>query len=163
MKYRYGKHSQKELRPVHPWLGKIAYKTLETDDHKVLTGGRSVKKQQAVFDSGHSKLAPPKGKHLIQPDGFAYAIDVVPYIKGKPLATDAKNFGSAQQAQFAWFLRKFYENGKEILAEVNKDLPKEKQWALRFGNNWNMDSEILTDQDFDDWFHIELIWGLLYA
>ncbi|KKL63600.1 hypothetical protein LCGC14_2173520, partial [marine sediment metagenome] len=29
-------------------------------------------------------------------------------------------------------------------------------YQLRFGINWDRDAEILTDQKFDDWFHIEL-------
>ena len=123
---------------------------LDVHDFKVLQGGRSWDEQQAAFDGGYSTLAPPKGKHLIQPDGCSYAADIVPFVRGKQIATGKLSFGPTQQAQFAYFLG-------VVKTIADQYLITRPEYGLRLGINWDEDDVILADQDFDDWFHVELV------
>ena len=154
--YRYSNHSLKQLEKVHPYLQQILGEVLETDDFKVKQGGRTEKEQWEFYNEGTSTLHPPDGKHLIQPDGYCYAVDIVPFINGKQLATDKESFNAARQAQFAFFLRRVQDVGESYL-DMLKFSNGGGKWKLRLGINWDGDGEILTDQKFDDWFHVELI------
>ena len=154
--YRYGRKSTAQISTVHPYLQLIMMRVLLTDDHSIDQGGRNIGQQQAYFDRGASRLRPPKGKHLMRFDPtrqfggtWAFAVDACPYIKGKRLATSAAKFGPDQRAQFAWFLRRVEQEGRRILDGTG--------WELRFGINWDGDAEILTDQTFADFFHVEQI------
>lgn len=157
MSYTFGKKSQKQLDTLYPILQNIFLQVLETDDFSVDQGGRTDEQQWEYYNKGTSTLHPPNGKHLLKKCPFlqsdeklyAFAADVTPWIKGKRLATHGSAFGVEQGAQFAWFLRKM----KEVADELLKGGP----WRLRFGINWDSDEEILTDQNFDDWFHLELV------
>ncbi len=155
--YNLSYHSKREIRGCHPWLQLILFKLLSRHDYKAEQGKRTWDEQQAVYDSGNSTLAPPEGKHLIRSDpagqfdgDWSLAVDVYPYINGRPIATDADNFGPDQMAQFAYFLGIVKELADEVLQDTG--------WKIRLGINWDGDAEIITDQDFDDWFHIELVW-----
>ncbi len=154
--YRYGRKSKNQIYRVYPYFQLIMRRVLLTDDHSIDQGGRTIGQQKEFFDRGASKLRPPKGKHLLRTDPtrqfggtWAFAVDACPYINGKRLATGRVRFGPAQQAQFAWFLRRVEQEGHRILDGTG--------WALRFGVNWDGDVEILTDQGFDDFFHVEMI------
>lgn len=154
--YRYGRKSKAQLSTVHPFLQLIMIRVLLTDDHSIDQGGRSIGQQQAYFDRKASKLRPPKGKHLMRFDPtkqfggtWAFAVDTCPYIHGRRLATSAAKFGPDQRAQFAWFLRRVEQEGHRLLDGTG--------WKLRFGINWDGDAEILTDQKFLDWDHVEML------
>ena len=156
MMYRYGRKSTTQISTVHLYLQLIMRRVLLTDDHSIDQGGRTIGQQQAYFDRKASKLRPPKGKHLLRLDptqqfggAWAFAVDACPYIKGKRLATSAAKFGPDQRAQFAWFLRRVEQEGHRILDGTG--------WKLRFGINWDGDAEILSDQKFHDFFHIEMV------
>ena len=153
--YNYSPHSLAQRRSLQPHLREVLSRTLETDDHRIDQGGRSDDEQWAYYNAGTSTLRPPNGKHLIQSDGYAYAADVCPYLNGVRLATDKENFGPYQMAQFAWFLRKVKEVSIVYLAEI--EAISGERWELRFGVDWDGDNEILTDQKFQDWFHVELV------
>ena len=153
--YKYSNHSLKQVGKVHPYLRQILNEVLETDDFKVLQGGRTEKEQNQLFIAGFSKLRPPNGKHLIQSDGYCYAVDIVPFINGIQLATDPESFNATKQAQFAWFLRRVQDVGESYLDMIKFN--GGDKWKLRLGINWDGDGEILSDQKFDDWFHVELI------
>ena len=159
MSYRYGYKSLQQWRTLHPWLRLILLKLLAVHDHSVNQGGRTPTEQQAFFDRGTSTLAPPNGKHLMRPDVslqfqagelYSLAADITPYIKGRKLVTHEEGFGPNQKAQFAYFLGL----AKRIASTVLRDTG----WGFRLGINWDMDAEILTDQTFQDWFHVELVW-----
>ena len=157
MSYKYGKKSRKHWLTLHPWLRLVLLKTLARHDHSIDQGGRTREQQLAYFNAGTSTLKPPKGKHLLRVDPskefmgmWALAADVTPFINGVRLATRGRKFGPAQQAQFGYFLGILKEVADRTLAETG--------WEIRLGVNWDMDAEILTDQKFDDWFHVELVW-----
>ncbi len=154
MAFKYSAHSLRQRRTLHPYLRLIFDQVLLKHDFKMDQGGRSEKQQWANFNAGVSKVKPPKGKHLIRKRtgddaACSYAVDVCPYIGGKRLATDKAGFGAAQKAQFAWFL--------SAVAAVGDRVLEGSGYRLRFGVDWDCDGEILTDQKFQDWFHVELV------
>ena len=154
--YIFGRNSRHELAGLYPWLQLILIKTLERHDLGILQGGRTDDEQWAVFRDGFSTLHPPSGKHLAREDPFDYfvglwsfAADVVPYINGRRLATRGEQFTYVRRAQFAYFLG--------ILKEVADNVLAGTEWEIRLGINWDQDAEILSDQDFDDYFHVEIV------
>ena len=154
--FRYGRDSRKEHRTLYPWLQLVLLKTLVIHDHSCDQGGRSDREQWDFFNAGTSTLHPPDGKHLLRKDPtrqfaglWAFAADVTPFIEGRRLATRGARFGPDQRAQFAYFLARLKGIADELLEGTG--------WELRLGINWDMDATILTDQSFDDWFHVELV------
>ena len=160
--FHYGKRSKENRRYAHPHLIEIMDQVLETDDHSWDCGGRLASAQQVAFENRASTIPgyKPDGSqnefpHMIQEDGYSYAMDVCPYIGGKRLATSTEDFGPYQMAQFAWFLRRIADVA-EIYFEMVYQQTGER-WKLRFGIDWDGDNIILTDQKFQDWFHVEAI------
>lgn len=158
MSYKHGPKSTAQRKTLYPWLRLILFKMLLRHDHSVDQGGRTDEEQWAFFRAKTSTLHPPDGKHLFRKDPssefeglWAFAADVTPFIKGTRLATHGTQFTSDRRAQFAFFLGIFQEVAEDVLAGTG--------WEIRLGVNWDRDDEILSDQDFDDWFHVELIWA----
>lgn len=157
-KYKYGSKSEAQLRTLYPFLQLVMLRTLAVHDHSLDQGGRSDAEQLRLYNAKpqRSKLKPPQGKHLMRPDStgrvegmWSFAVDATPFIKGRRLATGPHDFGPAQQAQFTWFLGIVEQNGRDVLLGTG--------WHLRFGINWDEDAEILTDQKFLDFFHVEIV------
>jgi len=159
MAYSYGSVSKAQHRTLHPWLQLVLLKVLVRHDHSVDQGGRTDEEQWALYnhEPPRTTLHPPDGKHLLREDAsgefdglWAVAADVTPFINGRRLATRGEQFTYDRRAQFAYFLG--------ILKEVADEVLKDTGWEIRLGVNWDMDAEILSDQRFDDWFHVELVW-----
>ncbi len=155
--FKLGRKSRAQHKTLYPWLQSILLKVLLKHDFSEDQGGRTEKEQWKVFNKGTSTIHPPQGKHLLRKDPsgdfigvWSYAVDITPYINGKKLATHGQQFGYAQRAQFAYFLGIVKAEADRVLEGTG--------WEIRLGVNWDMDYEILSDQDFDDWFHIELVW-----
>lgn len=156
--YKYGAKSNRQRRSLHPLLQLIFLKVLLVHDHSLDQGGRTWGRQLYLYNAKpqRTKLKPPAGRHLLRkdPTGMvktlcSFAVDTTPWIEGRPLATNAKRFGPAQKAQFAWFLG--------IVATIGREVLEGTGWRLRFGVNWDEDEVILTDQKFNDWFHVEMV------
>lgn len=123
--------------------------------------------------------------HRVHPDGFCYAVDLHPVLGGKKvpaddfedveavremllvrgygtrsdlpqdlsgLSMDIMNLGH-RMAQFAYFLGVLKEAARPIL---EAHALHSKRYRLRMGIDWDRDGTILTDQRFNDWFHVEL-------
>lgn len=155
MSYGFSQFSLSHMPGLHPVVIRFLYELIKTDDFRLLCGPRTTTEQWRAYREQNSTLKPPKGKHLIQPDGYAYAVDIEPWVNGKAVDTSAKGFGVSQAGQFGYFLRQAYIVAKRVCSEYDKETGEE--FKARFGINWDMDQEILTDQDLDDWFHIEFI------
>ena len=174
MAFRYSSHSREQRGTLHPHLKEILDRTLQTDDHKIDQGERARDDQQAAFERGSSKVrgwnvdgTPNDYPHMVQWDGWCYAADVWPYINNKRLAPpdyddivrDERSTKLVVEAigrycQFAWFIRGVQEVARAYFEEVYEQTGE--RWELRPGLNWDMDAEILTDQNFDDFPHIEI-------
>lgn len=77
MTYRFGKVSLANLEQVHPDLARIAHTAILDWDCSITDGARTLAEQQRNVARGVSKTM--ASKHLPQADGFAHAIDIVPY------------------------------------------------------------------------------------
>lgn len=80
MSYRLGRRSIKKLRPVHPDLYAVVRLaiTLTKQDFTVFEGMRTVKRQRQLVANGKSKTM--NSRHLT-----GHAVDLVPWINGKPV------------------------------------------------------------------------------
>ena len=105
----------------------------EVADVTLLEGFRNELKQNAAFDSGVSKVRWPDGKHNQRP---SKAVDFQPY--PRPLNTTTLRTALA------------YIAGRGIQIGIEEGV------TLRWGGDWDRDGD-LTDQNFNDLFHIEII------
>jgi peptidoglycan L-alanyl-D-glutamate endopeptidase CwlK len=82
--FRFGKGSENELVGVHPGLVAVTRLALDmsSQDFVVYEGVRTLKAQVNNVHAGVSKTM--HSKHLIQADGFSHAVDLVPYMNGRP-------------------------------------------------------------------------------
>lgn len=81
----FGKSSEKELIGVRPELIECARQALKRSeqDFIVYDGIRSIAEQRHYVQIGTSQTM--ESKHLPQPDGFGHALDLVPWIGGRPV------------------------------------------------------------------------------
>lgn len=92
---------------------------------------RSEEDQNSAYADKKSKVKWPNSKHNKNP---AIAMDCVPYVNGK----------------ISW--NKFHCC---CLAFMILTVAKKLNISLRWGGNWDMDGEPITDQDFQDLVHFE--------
>jgi len=83
MTFVLGARSRKELQGVHPDLVRVVERAiaLTAVDFAVHDGLRSLEDQVRLVDSGASRTM--DSRHLLQPDGFGHAVDLVPWINGR--------------------------------------------------------------------------------
>ena len=79
MAFKFSKKSLERMNGVHPDLIKVIKRALElsTSDFSITEGVRSLKTQQEYVSAKKSQTM--RSKHLVQPDGYGHAVDVVPY------------------------------------------------------------------------------------
>lgn len=135
MEFRFGKTSQMKLYTVHFDLGIIMYDALDAGimDFSIIEGHRGKVEQNRYYDLGKSRVKFPDGKHNKEP---SEAVDVAPYINGK---TSRNRLHCC------------------VLAGIILACAAKRGIKLRWGGNWDMDGEPITDQDFQDLAHFELI------
>jgi peptidoglycan LD-endopeptidase CwlK len=83
MPFILGAKSRANLSGVHPKLTSIVELAISYTavDFGVHEGVRTLNRQRAYVDAGVSRTL--NSKHLVQPDGFGHAVDLVPYIDGQ--------------------------------------------------------------------------------
>ena len=77
--YRWGKRSLHRLNRVHPNLiavATLALTNFSKQDLTVLEGARTEARQLELMQEGVTWTL--KSKHLLQPDGYAHALDLAP-------------------------------------------------------------------------------------
>jgi peptidoglycan L-alanyl-D-glutamate endopeptidase CwlK len=99
----------------------------------VIYGKRTLAEQAELFHKKASKTM--KSWHLVQPDGYAYAVDIAPY----PIDWDNK--------------KRYYYFAGVMMTIAREELPE--GYYLRWGGNWDGDED-LDDQSFMDLVHFEL-------
>jgi peptidoglycan L-alanyl-D-glutamate endopeptidase CwlK len=77
-----GTSSLQHLEGVHPKLMRVVMRAIQltTQDFGVHEGVRTEATQLEYFRRGVTKTL--KSQHLLQPDGFGHAVDLVPYVNG---------------------------------------------------------------------------------
>lgn len=131
--YKFGFDSLNALATADPRLHRVAFKVLAIKDHSILKGHRTEAEQDAAFFSEHSELSWPHGKHNAVP---SLALDVQTYPR-PPHERDLR----AEQ---------FYLLGLYVGIAAQMDI------ELITGADWDDDGE-LTDNGWDDLFHVEII------
>lgn len=79
-----GTRSRAELQGVHPALVRLVERAIQItgQDFTVFDGLRTVAEQEQLVKAGASQTM--QSLHLKQSDGFGHAVDLVPWINGKP-------------------------------------------------------------------------------
>jgi len=110
-----GVKSLKELEGVHPKLVAVVQRAivLTQQDFTVFDGLRTLEEQKEMVRTGASTTM--NSKHLRQADGYGHAVDLVPWINGKP----------------RWEWLPIY-----TIAESVRLAAKELGVALRWGGAW---------------------------
>ena len=129
----FGERSKKNLTTVTNNLQIVANEALSVGiiDFSVIEGFRSKDKQDTYFNNNKSKVKWPNSKHNSFP---SKAMDLVPYINNK----------------ISW--NKLHCC---ILAGIVLTCAKKMDINIRWGGNWDMDLEPITDQSFQDLVHFE--------
>ncbi len=140
---KFSKSSQKKLNTCHSDLKLIMATALEFSniDFGIAEGHRSIELQQKYFREGKSKIdgINKKGKHNYSP---SLAADIYLWI----------NRHASWNKKSLCYIAGIIHAVTKILYSQHKITHK-----IRWGGNWDMDGEILTDQSFNDFPHFELI------
>jgi len=129
----FGKQSKDRLDTCHPTLRAVFTTVIRFIDCAIIDGYRTKERQTIYFQEGKSRVQWPNGKHNKVP---SLAVDVVPYVNGA----------------VSW--------KKEhciYLAGVVMGVSAEMGVPVRWGGNWDMDGEVITDQSFQDLVHYEIV------
>jgi len=135
--YKFGTTSKQRLATCHDDLQKIMESAIALSpiDFGIACGHRSIADQQKAFNEGKSKIdgITKKGKHNYSP---SLAVDVYAFVNGKA-SWDAKELC--------------------VIAGVILAVAANYGIRLRWGGNWDMDGQIISDQSFQDLPHFELV------
>ena len=126
---KFGRTSRKRLVTYKQDLQTLFNEVVKHFDCSVLVGYRGRNEQDTAYESGHSKVKWPNGKHNSNP---SLAVDVAPY----PIDWDDRE-------------RFIYFGGFVKGCAYQLGLP------LRWGGDWNNDTQ-LSDNIFDDLVHFEV-------
>lgn len=129
----WGNRSKEVYDELDPRLQRVLDRALhEVADISLTTGFRSQVIQNEKYLTGKSKTPWPRSKHNKKP---SLAVDLQPY----PMPARKEKLWAALA----------YIAGRIIEIGVEEGI------ALRWGGDWDGDGD-LTDQNFDDLFHIEI-------
>ena len=118
-----------KLNTCVPELKELFTEVVEDFDCTVVCGHRNKADQNKAFDDGYSKVKWPDGKHNTVP---STAVDVVPY----PIDWQDVD----RMRYFAGYVM---------------GLAKAKGISLRWGGDWDSDTEVM-DNKFQDLVHFEI-------
>ena len=136
----WGTKSSHELTTIHTDLYMVLNKALQIGiiDMTVLQGRRGRQEQDHYCANGRSEVWWPDSKHnVLHEDDLSDAVDVAPHIKGIGVSYDKHHCC--------------------VMAGVILTCAKLLKIPIRWGGNWDMDREPITDQDFQDLVHFERI------
>lgn len=136
--YSFGKNSKMKIAEINEKLQDVVRLALEWGvmDFAVIECIRSKELQTQYFNTGKSKLTWPHSKHnVLNPGDLSSAFDAAPVVNGK----------------ISWNLKHCIH-----LAGIIISAGRCLGIRIRWGGNWDMDGEPVTDQDFQDLIHYEL-------
>lgn len=141
--YSFGRTSKERLYTCHPDIVKILEEAIQLSsvDFGVAEGHRSIALQNKYFIEGKSETdgLRKKGKHNYVP---SLAVDVYAWVNGKAM-WDVPHLS---------YIAGVIQTVATIMLQNG-----EIRHRLRWGGNWDMDGEIITDQTFIDCPHFELV------
>jgi peptidoglycan LD-endopeptidase CwlK len=133
MAFTFGAKSRAELKGVHPDMVAFAERTLALSgqDFTVHDGLRTRAEQQRMVATGASQTL--NSRHLVQADGFGHAVDLVPWINGKPRWEWAPIFviaAAAKKAAAELGLRVKWGGCWQELSQIKGDTPGDMEKAV---------------------------------
>ena len=131
---KFSKRSQERLSTCAEPLQRLFNEVIKHRDCTIIEGHRGQERQDRFYDEGKSRVKFPNGKHNEQP---SEGIDVGPYFPGIGLSWDHRHC-----LYFAGFVMGTAE---------------QLGIRIRWGGDWDMGHEPVTDQDFQDLVHFELM------
>jgi len=137
--YHYGKTSTRRLATAKPGLQQVFKLALELGlmDIAIIQGRRGRAEQDRYYAIGKSRVRWPHSKHnVINPLDLASAVDAAPFVNGE----------ISWRKEHCIYLAGVIQACAELLGV-----------PIRWGGNWDMDGEPITDQDFQDLVHYELV------
>jgi hypothetical protein len=154
--YKFGSFSKSNQGNMNKDLVLIFEEALRTSpiDFGISNGARTFQEQLTFFLKGASKLDPrdkddlKRAKHVIcEYRNEAEAGDIYAYVPGrKDLAYDT-NLLTMLAGHILGTAKRLYIEGKITI-------------TLRWGGNWDMDGEVISDQKFIDLPHFEINGGI---
>ena len=133
---RWSNASQRRIDELEPDLALIMTEVRNTvADISIVTGYRGEAEQNQKFDEGKSQVRFPHGKHNTLP---SRAVDFQPY----PLPRRKEKLWASLA----------YIAGRAI------EIGQRHGRIIRWGGDWDGDGD-LTDQNFDDLYHLEDVTG----
>lgn len=135
--YKFGNQSKENLSTCRLELQRVAWHALSLNivDFACIEGHRGKEKQNEYFAAGKSRVQWPNGKHNKK---ISEAFDLVPYVNGRA----------------SWVVSHCIFLAGIVLASAAM-----LGYKVRWGGNWDMDGEVMTDQKFQDLVHYELVGG----
>ena len=133
--YQFGSTSLARLGTCDPRLQVVMKAAIAQGliDMTVTEGHRDQETQDKYFSQGKSRIKFPHGKHNSFP---SRAVDVAPFVGGE-LSYDQRHCC--------------------YMAGLIMGIARTLGIKLRWGGNWDQDGEPVTDQDFQDLVHFELV------
>jgi peptidoglycan L-alanyl-D-glutamate endopeptidase CwlK len=133
--YHLGKESKSRLSTCCPELKSLVELAIAVSpiDFVVIEGHRDYDRQEQLFSEGKTKVHYPYSKHNPIP---SEAVDLGPYVNGN----------------LSWDFNHCCVLAGAVLAVAEMTGIK-----IRWGGNWDMDGEPITDQDFQDLVHFEKV------
>lgn len=130
----WGQRSAKVRADLDPRLRKVVDRLLsEVADISLISGHRGKEEQNKLFRERKSKLEFPQSKHNQYPS-LAVDFQPYPYPKYNPKLWAALAYVAAHAIKIG----------------------QEEGVCIRWGGDWNRNGD-LTDQNFDDLFHLEIV------
>jgi peptidoglycan LD-endopeptidase CwlK len=126
-RYRFSRQSLENLRGVHPGLVAVVVSALYRHaeiDFTVLEGVRSEERQRQLVLEGSSWTM--ESLHLVQPDGWAHAVDLAPYVRGSIPWDDWSAFAALSRAM------------KAAAGELGIDLLWGGHWKMKDGPHFEL-------------------------
>lgn len=149
MNYQFGNTSLERLQTCHKELQILMKASLANSDvdFGIAVGERTVEEQRKLFKDGKSKLNPDtdleKAKHVTTKDRpWAEAVDIYAWV----------NSSASYRSEHIIYLMGIIRATHTTL--YNLGVLERK---IRWGGNWDLDGEVVTDQTFQDLVHVELI------
>jgi peptidoglycan L-alanyl-D-glutamate endopeptidase CwlK len=136
---KYSRRSLDILETCDRRIQQVFHAVLKTGliDLAIIEGRRARDRQDKLFAEGKSRVQWPNSKHnVITPGKLSMAVDAAPFVDG----------------DVSWRAEHCIFAAGVVLATAHRLMV-----PLRWGGNWDMDREPVTDQDFQDLVHYELI------
>ena len=142
MKFRLGKRSLRRLEGVDPLLISLIKRVLKKSPVDLtiswMGGYRTADEQNEIFSR---KCSSKDGYIKLSKHQQGLAFDFNPYVNGKAISLVEDKEDSFY---YGMLIGLFITEAKEMGIEI------------RSGLDWNMNNIFISDQRFQDWYHIEL-------